>query len=513
MASLPLVINVPYSGSTVQGTFLSDCFCTAYLWGGGGGAGGVDGGNLGGNGQGGGFSLVTFEARRGQLLTLAVGGRGLSGASYARFSGGGAAGGSYTSGSVSFGGGNGGDAGGSGFSGGGGGGGGASVIYLGTTLLGVAAGGGGGGGGGRFTSGLPAPDENAAGTTSLPAGMNGQAKGLFYDGGGGGAGGGGWLGGRGGAERPSDVGAHGGYAGISIGSSIANSTGVFPGNLSYPWNDSGKGAIASTTESTNGQITLIIDQGSINVKDSNEWKRVSKTYIKHAGVWQEAIATYVKQSGVWYRIAGTDPIFFTAIGFFGTVPQPYPPPPPSPPTDPDFPNPYCFPAGTQVTLENGDKKNIEFIGLGERLASGLGGVSIVRGLHRVMLGPRIAYRVNDQVVTTGDHLFRTPTGWASLEPTLYATKRFNIASKVYTANGFETVNACAVDPTNVQQLSIGSTVLTSNGPKLISSIEILEMPSDTQLYSFVTDQSQTFVANDFVVDGAPQETICSNTET
>ena len=48
-------------------------------------------------------------------------------------------------------------------------------------------------------------------------------------------------------------------------------------------------------------------------------------------------------------------------------------------------------------------------------------------------------------------------------------------------------------------------LLTQSGTCLVESIEVLDLPSDTQLYSLVTSEAPTFIANGFVVDGAPQE--------
>lgn len=166
---------------------------------------------------------------------------------------------------------------------------------------------------------------------------------------------------------------------------------------------------------------------------------------------------------------------------------------------------YCFPAGTLVTTESGELRPIEKIVLGQRLASGLGSCAVVFGLHRVALGNRTAYRINGQVVTTGDHLFRTPDGWAALEPESYAETRFDAPSEVETARGLEIVSASAISPERVARLVLGSILLTSSGPCRVESIETLALPADTLLYSFVTSGAATFVADGFVVDGAPQE--------
>lgn len=86
---------VGYTGSVQQliWNYGNSATVTAYLWGGGGGAGGND--RLsGGNGQGGGYATTTFTVNNGDIIKVAVGGKGNAGASGTQ-GGGGSAGGSW----------------------------------------------------------------------------------------------------------------------------------------------------------------------------------------------------------------------------------------------------------------------------------------------------------------------------------------------------------------------------------------------------------------------------------
>lgn len=143
--------------------------------------------------------------------------------------------------------------------------------------------------------------------------------------------------------------------------------------------------------------------------------------------------------------------------------------------------------------------------MGDVLCSGLGRHAQVLALHRPKLGRRKAYRINEQIVTTGDHLFKTPGGWASIEAGLYETLRYNVPFQVQGLEGPLTVLGAAVAPHKVSRLEVGVALLTQSGTCLVESIEVLDLPSDTQLYSLVTSEAPTFIANGFVVDGAPQE--------
>lgn len=168
---------------------------------------------------------------------------------------------------------------------------------------------------------------------------------------------------------------------------------------------------------------------------------------------------------------------------------------------------YCFPKGTQVQMLDGTLKSIEDVALGEELQSGFGGSASVAGLHKVTLGSRRAYRINGVLVTTGDHLFKTTDGWASLEPELYAALRFGADSVVTTTRGEQTISASAIDPSRVTAVTVDTKLLSPAGEVVVESVEIEALSPDTPLYSFFTVGASTFVAQGFVVDGAPQEDV------
>jgi len=164
----------------------------------------------------------------------------------------------------------------------------------------------------------------------------------------------------------------------------------------------------------------------------------------------------------------------------------------------------CFPAGSMVSLANGLDKLIEQVLIGDRVLSGLGSIGTVSALRRVRLGSRKAYRINNRLVTTGDHLFRTQQGWAAVLPSLYHDLRFNMPMQVMGPDGSVTLLSSAIDPCQVHKLEIGTLVQTKHGLEEIQSIEELDLAADLVLYSLVVLDSQTFVCEGFVVDGAPQ---------
>lgn len=167
----------------------------------------------------------------------------------------------------------------------------------------------------------------------------------------------------------------------------------------------------------------------------------------------------------------------------------------------------CFPAGTQVTLYTGTAKSIEDIVLGEILQSGLGTYTRVIGLHRPLLGNRTAYKINGSIITTGDHLFKTSTGWACAEPELYNRLRFNKDMQICISEKPLLIKSSAISMENITALVVGLELLTSTGITKIHTLETIDLDPTTQLYSVITDSTPTFIANDFVVDAAPQNDI------
>ena len=80
----------------------------------------------------------------------------------------------------------------------------------------------------------------------------------------------------------------------------------------------------------------------------------------------------------------------------------------------------CFIAGTEITLANGDSKNIEDIIVGDEVIGWKDGErsnSIVSELKPTILGDRNLYNINDLKITfTDEHPFLTKDGWKSIKP-------------------------------------------------------------------------------------------------
>lgn len=155
----------------------------------------------------------------------------------------------------------------------------------------------------------------------------------------------------------------------------------------------------------------------------------------------------------------------------------------------------CFTSDSVVLLHNNTLKKISEIQVGDKLATRIPELeNTVVALHVVKLGSRKLYKINNRILTTGDHLFMTPLGWAAIEPNLYKAIRANVLKRVDN----NIINFGIVDTTEIIELQQGSYINRGNksGLELIESIEVIESSSELLLYCPVVD-----TVNEFIVDG------------
>ncbi len=155
----------------------------------------------------------------------------------------------------------------------------------------------------------------------------------------------------------------------------------------------------------------------------------------------------------------------------------------------------CFVADSIVLLASGAEKKIVDLNVGDHLATRLPDIkNTVVAMHIVKLGSRKLYSINNKILTTGDHLFKTPLGWAAIEPDLYK----NIRSGVVKHTDNILVNYGLVNASDVTQLELGVFVnkgYTSELEKINSIVEV-EADSSILLYCPILD-----TANEFIVEG------------
>lgn len=140
--------------------------------------------------------------------------------------------------------------------------------------------------------------------------------------------------------------------------------------------------------------------------------------------------------------------------------------------------PWCFIAGTVVTLADGSKKAIENIKVGDKLKA-VKWYNTVIALIRPLLGNQDVYAINNtDAFFTANHPFLTTEWWKSLDPE--TTKK-------------------EIPDLDVNMLHIGDILITDKGNITITTISHQKADKTTQLYNFELDWDHTYYANWFAV--------------
>lgn len=170
-----------------------------------------------------------------------------------------------------------------------------------------------------------------------------------------------------------------------------------------------------------------------------------------------------------------------------------PPPPPPPPANP--PNnreeggepggggggaASCFVAGTQVTMADGSKKNIEDVTIGEQLLGQDGAINNVTHLDHWPLAGRLLIGINGSgPFKTPEHPLMTKQGWKAFNSQDTIEQKPQIAHLMVNGN-----------------LEVGDELLMEDGSWVeIKSLEVFENEPEQTVYNFVLDGNHTYFAD------------------
>ena len=175
----------------------------------------------------------------------------------------------------------------------------------------------------------------------------------------------------------------------------------------------------------------------------------------------------------------------TSSAVIATTP---PVPPPAPPVEASIPGDFgnnagefsCFVAGTQVTMADGSKKNIEDVLIGEKLLGQDGVINTVLEYDHPMLNGRDLIALNGgKPFMTPEHPLMTKEGWKSWSAEMTQWQKPDIAHLM--VNG---------------DLKVGDEILMDNGHwMMIESIEVHSGEPEQQVYNFVLDGNNTYYAD------------------
>ena len=139
----------------------------------------------------------------------------------------------------------------------------------------------------------------------------------------------------------------------------------------------------------------------------------------------------------------------------------------------------CFVAGTLVTLEDGSKKNIEDVQVGEKLLGQDGAINTVLEHDFPMLGGRDLIGINGSgPFKTPEHPLFTKQGW----------KAFRVSDTLYHYPHLESIMN--------GDLEVGDEILQEDGTWMtIESLEVHTNEPEQQVYNFILDGNNTYYAN------------------
>jgi hypothetical protein len=143
----------------------------------------------------------------------------------------------------------------------------------------------------------------------------------------------------------------------------------------------------------------------------------------------------------------------------------------------------CFVAGTQVTMADGSKKNIEDVQIGEQLLGQDGSINTVLKYDHPMLNGRALIAFNEgKPFMTPEHPLWTRKGWKSFSATATQIQKPEIAHLM--VNG---------------DFEIGDEILMDDGSWFtIESIDVHLGEPEQQVYNFYLDGNNTYFADGYL---------------
>lgn len=167
----------------------------------------------------------------------------------------------------------------------------------------------------------------------------------------------------------------------------------------------------------------------------------------------------------------------------------------------------CFLAGSQVTMADMSTKSIEDIQIGDKVLGAFGEINTVLALHRPFLGTARMCLINNDHSTSSHHPHISPDRrFFCAHPATVIGSTYGKEHDVITDNNkIEKRMLYGLHSSRIELLEIGQMLQTVNGARNVESLEIYDMPSDTQLYNLVVGGSHTYCVDSYAVTGWPRE--------
>ena len=167
----------------------------------------------------------------------------------------------------------------------------------------------------------------------------------------------------------------------------------------------------------------------------------------------------------------------------------------------------CFLKGSPVTMADGSNKPIEEVAVGDQVRGAFGEINTVLALHRPLLGTAQMAKINNEHSTSSHH------------PHISADKQFYCAHPARVDNQTYGREHDVIDGSGAlvkrmlhglkkgrtQVMTLGLNLKTVEGSRVLETLEIYDLPPETQLYNLVVDGSHTYYVEGYAVTGWPRE--------
>jgi hypothetical protein len=167
----------------------------------------------------------------------------------------------------------------------------------------------------------------------------------------------------------------------------------------------------------------------------------------------------------------------------------------------------CFLEGSLVTMADYSTKPIELVCVGDLVLGAFGEPNAVLALHRPRLGEAKMCRINDEHSTTNHHPhIGADRQFYCGDPTTVSTQTYGREHDVLLADGVPgRMFLHGLQRDRILQLHCGVELKTVEGSRSVRSLEVYEMPPETQLYNLVVGGSHTYHVEGYAVTGWPRE--------
>lgn len=166
----------------------------------------------------------------------------------------------------------------------------------------------------------------------------------------------------------------------------------------------------------------------------------------------------------------------------------------------------CFLAGSIVQMQDGTKA-IEDVRVGDFVVGAFGEINQVLALHRPLLGSARMCKINDEHSTTNHHPHvSVDKKFYCGDPDLVSSSTYGKPHVVIDASGLQLCRMLhGLKKERILKLELGVELKTIEGSRITKSLEVYNMPVDTQLYNLVVSGSHTYHVDGYAVTGWPSE--------